>query len=137
MKLAGPLLVIAVLGGAVAWGLARGASDGQDGFEPPPAFTAATQPRLPTADEFAAEEARQTPKELFGHACGTCHTLAAAGTESITGPDLDRVRYTQRRVRDQIRTGSLDSAMPANLLTGRSARRVAAYVARVGGRRAR
>jgi hypothetical protein len=38
-------------------------------------------------------------------------------------------------VREQIRTGTLDSSMPANLLVGEDADRVARYVARVAGRR--
>ena len=49
----------------------------------------------------------------------------------IAGPDLDRLDLTAARVREMIRTGSLDSAMPANLLEGDDTDRVARYVARV------
>ncbi len=31
-----------------------------------------------------------TPAELFASKCGSCHTLAAAGTSGTTGPDLDQ-----------------------------------------------
>jgi hypothetical protein len=54
----------------------------------------------------------------------------------VVGPDLDRAGgLTAERVREQIRTGTLDSSMPANLLLGIDADRLAAYVARVAGRR--
>lgn len=76
----------------------------------------------------------ETPKELFGHACATCHTLAAAGATGGIGPNLDEIRPPRDRVLDQIRNGSLSGAMPANLLTGDDAERVAAYVSRVAGR---
>ena len=65
--------------------------------------------------------------------CGTCHTLRAAGTEGITGPDLDEVSPSQAQVLRFIRTGSLDGVMPPNLLRGEKAREVAAYVARTAG----
>jgi mono/diheme cytochrome c family protein len=104
---------------------------------PPPLFPAQTEPRQPeppppTPADIAAEEVRQSAKDLFAHTCGTCHTLAAAGTRAPIGPNLDRVgRLTKAYVLQRIRVGSLDAAMPADLLVGRSARRVAAYVARV------
>jgi mono/diheme cytochrome c family protein len=72
-------------------------------------------------------------KDTFAHTCGTCHTLRAAGVKGVIGPDLDKSdrKLTFAVVREQIRTGSLDSSMPANLLTGKDADRVARYVARV------
>jgi mono/diheme cytochrome c family protein len=78
-------------------------------------------------------------KEQFAHTCGTCHTLRRAGVQGVIGPDLDRVVLTQQRVRDMIRTGSLDTVMPKNLLVGEDADRVARYVAEqsLASRRAR
>jgi mono/diheme cytochrome c family protein len=72
-------------------------------------------------------------KDAFAHTCGTCHTLRAAGNKGVIGPDLDHStrKLTFALVREQIRTGSLDGTMPANLLTGKDADRVARYVARV------
>ena len=32
-----------------------------------------------------------TRKELFANNCGTCHTLAAAGTDGVVGPNLDEL----------------------------------------------
>jgi mono/diheme cytochrome c family protein len=104
---------------------------------PAPLFPAVTEPPQTapapvTPAAIAAEEAKESAKQLFAHTCGTCHTLAAAGTTAPIGPNLDRVgRLTKRYVLNRIEAGSLDSAMPADLLVGRSARRVAAYVARV------
>jgi mono/diheme cytochrome c family protein len=97
-----------------------------------------TQPPQLTPADIAAEEAKESEKDLFAHTCGTCHTLAAAGTTAPIGPDLDRVgRLTRAYVLQRIQVGSLDAAMPADLLVGRSARRVAAYVARVSRGRGR
>jgi mono/diheme cytochrome c family protein len=94
-------------------------------------------------------------KELFtGSAqCGSCHTLADAGTKGVIGPNLDDA-FRQSRidgfgdatiravVRDQIsypiespNTGS--PGMPADLVTGEDADAVAAYVAAVAGLPAR
>jgi mono/diheme cytochrome c family protein len=113
---------------------------------PPPLFPAQTEPPRAepppaTPADIAAEEAKESARDLFAHTCGTCHTLAAAGTRAPIGPNLDRVgRLTKGYVRQRIDAGSLDAAMPADLLVGRPARRVAAYVARVSrgeGRRRR
>jgi mono/diheme cytochrome c family protein len=82
-----------------------------------------------TTETTQTQTVAQTPKEIFLHTCATCHTLAAAGATGGIGPDLDQARPTRQRVLNQIRTGSLSGAMPANLLTGKDADRVAAYVA--------
>jgi mono/diheme cytochrome c family protein len=89
--------------------------------------------------------------------CATCHTLAAAGASGTIGPNLDDAFATSRKegyadstienvVLDQIRLGSgsiatyttnkkftVQTPMPANLLTGQDAIDVAAYVASVAG----
>ena len=87
-----------------------------------------------TTDATQTQATAQTPKELFLHTCATCHTLAAAGAKGGIGPNLDQVHPTRQRVLNQVRTGSLSGAMPANLLTGRDADRVAAYVAQTAGK---
>jgi hypothetical protein len=51
------------------------------------------------------------------------------------GPDLDDLHPKRERVLAAIRNGGLGGVMPAGLLGPRSARRVAAYVARVAGAR--
>ncbi len=81
-------------------------------------------------------------KKLFLEKCSRCHTLAAAGTHGIQGPNLDNAfAYSRRQgfkqvtieqvVRDQIELA--EGRMPANLVTGSDADAVAAYVAMVAG----
>jgi len=88
-------------------------------------------------------------KVLFTEKCGSCHTLADAGTKGEIGPNLDDAFAESRRnglgestfvqvVRDQIAyaienppTGA--PGMPANLVTGQDADDVAVYVASVAG----
>jgi cytochrome c2 len=89
-------------------------------------------------------------KELFITKCGSCHTLADAGTTGKVGPDLDAAFGPSREqgfkestirqvVRDQIHYPSPAEGvaafpvMPADLVTGTDAEAVSAYVASVAG----
>jgi cbb3-type cytochrome c oxidase subunit III len=96
-------------------------------------------------------------QQLFTQNCGTCHTLSAAGTSGTIGPNLDNAfaadvkqGYKQSSIEnlvlDQIRLGSgqiatyttnkkftVQTSMPANIVTGQDAVDVAAYVASVAG----
>ena len=92
---------------------------------------------------------RSQGKQLFTQKCGSCHTLADAGTPGKVGPNLDdafrRARkdgMTEATVRQVVRgqiaypvtnpvTGS--PGMPADIVTGQDANDVAAYVAAVAG----
>ena len=76
----------------------------------------------------------QTPTALFGQTCAGCHTLAAAGATGEIGPNLDEAKPPRQRVLTMIRNGSLSGEMPAGLLTGDDAERVATYVSRAAGR---
>lgn len=86
-------------------------------------------------------------KELFTQKCGSCHTLADAGTKGAIGPNLDDafrqartdglgVHTIESVVRGQIAypveepTTGLPG-MPADLVTGQDADSVALYVASV------
>jgi mono/diheme cytochrome c family protein len=92
-------------------------------------------------------------RQLFVSNCGTCHTLAQAGTSAEIGPDLD-ASFAQARadgmtdstiegvVQKQIahprevEEGTPDYSrvyMPANIVTGQDADDVAAYVGEVAG----
>jgi len=88
-------------------------------------------------------------KQLFTQQCGSCHTLADAGTKGAIGPNLDEafvnVRdqgYDESTIKDVVR-GQIAypteeppagaPGMPANLVTGDDAWDVAAYVASVAG----
>lgn len=95
--------------------------------------------------EVAAQD--REARDLFATNCGACHRLAAAGTEGVVGPDLDRLlvptgvntadayegHYT--RVLQAVVCGR-GGRMPAGILLGDEAkdvsRFVAAYVGQIG-----
>lgn len=80
-------------------------------------------------------------KDLFTKNCGSCHTLADAGTKGNIGPNLDdafqsrhegfKASTFQGVVRYWIAHPDTlsEPKMPANILTGQDAEDVAAYVA--------
>ena len=94
-------------------------------------------------------------KALFIQTCGSCHTLADAGTSGTVGPNLDDAFLADKQqgfhqstiidlVRGQIayavsNTGQIDPnggttpGMPPNLLQGQDAKDVAVYVAKCAG----
>jgi len=92
---------------------------------------------------------RARGKELFTQKCGSCHTLADAGTKGQIGPNLDYAFLASRRdglgestivqvVRGQIayaitETSTGAPGMPADLVVGQDAEDVASYVASVAG----
>ena len=83
-------------------------------------------------------------RDLFVEHCGACHTLAAAGTVGNVGPNLGDIAINEQDVLQAIKTGGGRHAkgqetgpsgtMPANLVTGKDAQDVAAFVgANAGG----
>ncbi|MGL6280106.1 MAG: c-type cytochrome [Gaiella sp.] len=93
---------------------------------------------------------RAAGRDLFIEGCGSCHTLADAGTKGTVGPNLDYAFLQSRKdgfadstieqvVRGQIAYPVVDPAvegapgMPADIFTGQDADDVAAYVASVAG----
>jgi mono/diheme cytochrome c family protein len=72
-----------------------------------------------------------TPEAVFQGACGSCHTLKAAGTHGDVGPNLDDLKPSIATVEHQIKHGG--GGMPAGLLTGSKAEQVAAYVSNSAG----
>ena len=132
------LFLLAVIALGAAAGVARqGRADGVL------SAGVATTPEPAQRDPAAAAAARRSaaparpagPRATFSHTCGMCHTLRAAGSGGLIGPDLDAVRPSTAQVRRVIRLGSIDGVMQPGLVRGRAARAMAAYVARVAGRR--
>jgi mono/diheme cytochrome c family protein len=78
-------------------------------------------------------------RDLFVQHCGACHTFEAAGTVGQVGPNLEDVAVNEADVLHAIRTGGGRHAkgqttgpsgnMPRNLVTGKDAQDVAAFVA--------
>jgi cytochrome c6 len=134
------LVILLLVGIAVA--IYLGLPDDDEDASTAPALE---QPGVTTGPEAPPEQAERderdrdrasqpaSPRETFSHDCGTCHTLQAAGTMGITGPDLDQVEPSKEQVLRFIRTGSLDGVMPPNLLRGEKAEQVAEFVARTAG----
>ncbi len=86
-----------------------------------------------------------TGKQLFVQKCGSCHTLAHAGTQGQVGPNLDDAFRQDRR--DKLKSSDIrglvdywiqypsnGGVMPARLFTGKHAADVAGYVASVAAR---
>jgi hypothetical protein len=86
-------------------------------------------------------------RQLFGENCGVCHTLAASTSVGKVGPNLDMLKPPAGLVLNTINNGCVQNpppnspqsclgqgTMPAQLLEGRDARDVAAFVAKVAGR---
>jgi mono/diheme cytochrome c family protein len=86
----------------------------------------------------------QRGRALFKQKCGTCHTMAEAGTSGIQGPDLDDAFAAARAegndsdtiegvVKAQVEyprpdNGNPSVSMPADIVTGQDLDDVAAYV---------
>lgn len=76
-------------------------------------------------------------QDLFQENCGSCHTLAKAGTDGVVGPDLDELLGTsapdarKTRVSNAIENGGTGGGrMPARIVVGRDREAVAEFVAK-------
>jgi len=74
-------------------------------------------------------------KQLFQEKCGSCHTLADAGTTGTVGPNLDQLKPPLAIVQHQVINGG--SVMPAfkGTLTPAQITAVAKYVSSVAGKK--
>ena len=107
-----------------------GGDDGSDTVERETATAGA--PQAPEVEQ-PLSAAEQHGREVFIQTCGACHTLDAAGTTGQIGPNLGDIPLTESDVRRAIRIGGRGSGnMPANLLQGKDAQDVAAFVAASG-----
>ena len=94
-------------------------------------------PEAPAAEQ-PLSAAEQHGQALFVQHCGSCHTFDAAGTIGQIGPNLSDIAINESDVIQAIETGGGTHSrgaggrtgnMPANLVTGKDAKDVAAFVA--------
>jgi cbb3-type cytochrome c oxidase subunit III len=73
-------------------------------------------------------------KDIFTANCGSCHTLADAGTSGTVGPNLDQLKPSFARAQKQVTNGG--AVMPAfkGTLTPEQIKAVAKYVSSVAGK---
>lgn len=99
---------------------------------------ASGSPEAPDVEQpLSASETRG--RDLFVQHCGSCHTFDAAGTVGQVGPNLDDIAINEADVLYAIKNGGGRHAkgqetgpsgnMPRNLVTGKDAEDVAAFVA--------
>jgi cbb3-type cytochrome c oxidase subunit III len=73
------------------------------------------------------------PKLLFESNCGSCHTLADAGTSGAVGPNLDQAKPSLQKAITQITNGGGGMPPFKGQLTQAQIRALAQYVVRVTG----
>jgi mono/diheme cytochrome c family protein len=103
-----------------------------------PFWALAKEGSTDASPEGSVPTSEQEGLELFQINCGACHTLTAAGTDGIVGPDLDQrfgtgpksslQTLTYTTVQTTIENG-LGGRMPKGILQGAQAKAVAQFVA--------
>jgi mono/diheme cytochrome c family protein len=104
-----------------------------------PAWALLSKGGADASPEASVPSSERQGLELFQINCGACHTLAAAGTDGVIGPNLDQllgtgeksadtVKSNQDRIANAIEMG-IGGRMPAGLLQGEQAKTVAHFVA--------
>jgi mono/diheme cytochrome c family protein len=87
----------------------------------------------PGGSTLTAEE--KEGRVLFAERCATCHTLKDAGAVGKVGPNLDVLAPPEALTISAIKQGRAGKGqMPAQLLEGDEAKKVAKYLAKVAGR---
>ena len=61
-------------------------------------------------------------KDLFATNCGTCHTLAAAGTDGVVGPNLDQLLVPSGTNTAELYEGNATRVLPRRAAAGSSGR---------------
>ena len=90
---------------------------------------------IPEANVSNLTAAEKSGRKLFGQRCANCHTLKASNAVAQVGPNLDTRRPNKVLVLDAIRKGRSagNGQMAADLVEGKDADDVAAYVAKAVG----
>ena len=98
----------------------------------------------PQRVQLAEDDPNHRGAVIFADRCGSCHTLAAAGTQGSTFDIADREREDGPNFNDRkenvedvvyaIQNGGFSGAiMPENIVTGEEMRQVAEFVAKYAG----
>lgn len=105
--------------------------DAGDDAAPPAAETDAQTDTA--AEPGNGEETEPAGRQVFVANCGSCHTLADAGTSGTVGPELDGHGLSQDEIEQQVREGG--GLMPPfeGTLSDEEIEEVSAYVAAQGG----
>ncbi len=87
----------------------------------------------PASADRTPQAAGDDPKAIFTASCGSCHTLADAGTSGTVGPNLDESSVSMEQAERQIAQGG--GGMPAfrGQLSDEQIRRLAGYVVKARG----
>jgi mono/diheme cytochrome c family protein len=90
---------------------------------------------VPEANVSNLTAAEKHGRELFGQRCGNCHTLTASHTVARVGPNLDTLRPPKALILNAIHNGRArgNGQMASDLVEGKDAEDVAAYVAKAVG----
>jgi mono/diheme cytochrome c family protein len=90
---------------------------------------------IPQANVSNLTAAEKRGRQLFGERCHQCHTLKASDSVAQVGPNLDKLRPPKSLVLDAIHNGRArgNGQMAADLVQGKDADDVAAYVAKAVG----
>ena len=130
-------LAACLVAGLASLTLAGGCGDnGSDTVEQQTATAGA--PEAPDVEQ-PLSPAESKGRDLFVQHCGSCHTFDAAGTVGQIGPNLDDIAINEGDVLYAIKNGGgrhvkgqeagPSGNMPRNLVTGKDAQDVAAFVA--------
>jgi mono/diheme cytochrome c family protein len=123
---AGMLIAVVTIGGEEEEAEIGEVAPGETAAEPPPPG----EPPPPEGEPAAPAGDPAAGKEVFLGAggCGSCHTLADAGTSGAVGPNLDDSQPDYELVVERVTNGA--GAMPAfeGVLSEQQIQDVAAYV---------
>ena len=129
----GSLLVVAVAVSACG-GSSGSSSSSAETTEPATTAPATTEAPATTATSGGGAVTAAAGKKVFEANCGSCHTLAAAGTNGNVGPNLDDLKPDMATVVHQVTNGG--GGMPAfgSQLSEAQIQSVAKYVSSAAGK---
>jgi mono/diheme cytochrome c family protein len=133
----GAVLALAELGEAEEPVAEEAAPPTETATETAPTETAPTEPvdteTAPPETPTETETSTAAGKEVFLAQCGSCHTLADAGTTGSVGPNLDAAKPPVDLVVERVTNGQGIMPSFSDTLSEQQIADVAAYVAAVAG----